>query len=173
MPNRGRYYRPSYGNQAGGYAIPPQGQNVAPLPSDAPEKQFTQDFYVYSVNIPSLTTGATNIQSIQIQADSDFEWIMATVSANESGETEPFTDAQIIPITVLITDAGSGRQLFSIPVPVATIAGTGKQPFILPVPRTFKSKSTITLAFTSISANTWQNFYFDLIGRKIFDVTPT
>lgn len=134
-------------------------------------KQYVEDYYVYSVNIPILLTLASNIQTITIQADSDFEWVMSTVSGNVNGQSEPSPDSIIIPITVLITDSGSGRQLMSAPVPVTTIAGTGKQPFINPIVRTFKAKSSVTLSFTSYSASTWNNVFFDLIGRKLFDVT--
>lgn len=147
-------------------------QNPALIPPGASgQQQFTEDFYTYAVTLAAITAGQTLNQTIQIQADSDFQWIMASTSANVASADEPWTDALIIPITVLMTDAGSGRLLMSIPVPVTGIAGTGKQPFILPIPRTFKSKSSITLSFTNYGGSTYDNFYFNMIGRKIFDVS--
>lgn len=161
------YYNPN-GQGTANYRGAGGHQNPRTMRGGANQPQFTQDFYIYSVSIAAILTNATSIQNIAIQADSDFEWIMTTFFGYESGATEPFTDAIQLPITVLITDAGSGRQLFSNPVPVSSLAGTGKQPFILPIPRRFKAKSTVTLAFTSFSTSTYDNIYFNMIGRKIF-----
>lgn len=159
-PNRGGNNYAGYGGQQNPMGV--GGAGAAP--------QFSQDYYVYGVTIAALAAGVTNTQNIQVQADSDFEWIMSTVSGNLHGSAEPWLDTSIIPVTLLVTDAGSGRQLEQLAVPITTVAGTGKQPFILPVSRRFKSKSSITLAFTSFSASQWDNIFFNMIGRKIFQL---
>ena len=94
---------------------------------------------------------------------------MSTVSANVDG-TEPQTDNIVIPVTVIITDQGSGRQLMSAGVPITAYAGNGKQPFILPIPRRFMAKSTVTLVFNNYGGDKYDNIFFNMIGRKIFSL---
>lgn len=133
--------------------------------------QQTEDFFIYGISIASIATNVTVNQQITIQADSNFEWVMSTVEGNLTGNTDDQNlDGITIPLTVNIVDGGSGRNLMSSPIPLSGIAGTGKQPFILPVPRMFSAKSTVTFSFYNFSANTWLNIYFNLIGRKIFDL---
>lgn len=132
--------------------------------------QFTEDFYTYETSLASLAAAATATSNFTIQADSDFDWIMTTVSANIDGVTEPAPDNIIIPITVIITDQGSGRQLMSAGVPLTSYAGNGKQPFILPIPRRFMAKSTVTLVFNNYGGSKYDNIFFSMIGRKIFNL---
>lgn len=144
-------------------------QNPQPIPGSG--GNMTQDFFVYVATIKSIAAAATNNQQLTVQADSDFEWQMTTVSGNIDGVTEPASDNIILPITVLVTDGGSGRLLQSAPTVIGSMAGSGKQPFILPVFRLFKAKSTINLAFVNFGGSQYDNIYFNLIGRKIFDVS--
>lgn len=158
-PNRG------YGGVGTGYG----GQQNPQLTRN---KNWTEDFYTYSTFIATLAAGATSNQTIQIQADSDFEWVMSTWFAYKDGQAEPFIDGMQVPVTVLITDGGSGRQLMSGAVPISTIAGNGKQPFINPIPRKFMAKSTVNLTFTNFDAGQYDNIYFNMIGRKLFYIGP-
>ena len=137
-------------------------------PAMSPGRKFTEDFFTYQFAIASLAAATTATASITIQADSDFDWIMTTSSANIDGGSTPWSDAIIIPITVIITDSGSGRQLMSAGIPIAGLAGTGKQPFILPIRRRFKALSSVTGVFTNYSASQYDNIFLNLIGRKIF-----
>ena len=157
MPNYGQGYGPGYGpgSQNHGYVAGSGGK-------------FTEDFFTYQFAIASLAAATTATASITIQADSDFDWIMTTSSANIDGGSTPWSDAIIIPITVIITDSGSGRQLMSAGIPIAGLAGTGKQPFILPIRRRFKALSSVTGVFTNYSASQYDNIFLNLIGRKIF-----
>lgn len=138
------------------------------MDQQTPAAQFYVDFYAYVVPVGSLASAASSVQNIQVQADSDFEWIETTVSANLNGGTTPWQDSIIIPVTVQIQDGGSGRQLLSNPVPISGLGGTGKQPFILPESRVFKSRTNIQLTFTNFGGATWDNIFFNMIGRKIF-----
>lgn len=165
---------PSYGYRGGnpnygGAALSAPGQNPRVIPGSG--GQQTEDFYTYQVKVGTLAAGATFPISFNIQADSNFEWVMSTASGNLDGNTDDQNlDSITIPVLVSITDGGSGRILNSQPVPMSGICGTGKQPFILPVPRMFLAKSTVNLAFTSYSANQWDNIYMNFIGRKIFNL---
>jgi hypothetical protein len=130
---------------------------------------FGQDFYIYTANFGNLTALANGVQNVQIQSDSDFEWIEATCYGNLHGATEPFTDSVLLPIDISLVDSGSSRQLFSAPIPITTFAGTGKQPFILPVSRLFKAYSNLQVSATNFDAsNQYDNIQLNFIGRKLF-----
>jgi len=132
--------------------------------------QWTDDYFVYGVSIATLAGGGTATTNFAVQADSDFEWMMTTCQGIENGSTEPFTDAAIVPVTVQITDSGSGRNLFLNPVPLTMIAGNGKQPYILPQPRIFQARATVSVVFASFSANIYNNINIAFHGRKIFSL---
>lgn len=151
-----------------GYGMVGPGYQPQAMPGGSDQPQIVEDFFVYSLSIPSLDAGATSNQNIAIQADSDFEWMMTTCAGMLTGTTEPWSDAIQIPITVLVTDGGSGRQLLNQAVPITGIAGTGRQPFIMPISRIFEAKSTVNFTFTSFSGATWIDIYFNLIGKKRF-----
>lgn len=132
---------------------------------------FGQDFYIYSAVFGTFAPNATAVQNIQIQSDSDFEWIMTTAYGNLNGQTPPFTDNVLLPINISLVDSGSSRQLFNAPIPLSAIAGNGKQPFLLPVSRIFKAYSNLQVTATSFdAANTYNNVSLEFIGRKLFTV---
>lgn len=162
----------SYGEEYGASYTSGYVQEGSQNPEIVPGSggKYTQDFFVYQFALASLAAAATATATLTIQADSDFDWLMTTASANLNGETTPWTDGIIIPVTVVITDAGSGRQLMSAGVPISGLAGNGKQPFILPIRRRFKALSTVNAVFTNYSAGEYDNIYFNLIGRKLFKV---
>lgn len=136
---------------------------------------YTDDYFNYNVGpgvngvAGNLAAAAVANQSFTIQADSNFEWIYSTWYAEKNGETTPGSDAILVPINIQITDGGSGRMLFSQPIPMSSIAGLGREPYFLPKKRIFMGKSTVTLFFQNFGADTWNNISFTLHGRKIFD----
>lgn len=154
----------------GGVQQFPQWQNSS-------GQRFTSDYFIYGIGpgtngaIGNLASAATSQQQITIQADSDFEWDYTTVYGQINGATaSPLPDNIDIPITVLITDGGSGRQLFNAPIPVTSLAGLGREPYILPQKRIFMGKSTVTFAFVNFGSATVNNFFLSLHGRKIFSL---
>ena len=133
-----------------------------------PAVQSVQDYFTYQVNFASLAAGASANGSFQVQADSDFKWLKATVMADLAGAAQTVS-TQVIPlVTIQITDTGSGRQLMSAPVPIFNMFGTGQIPFILPVPRIFKARANVAIAVANYSAATAYLFRLSFIGTKIF-----
>lgn len=130
-----------------------------------------RDFFIYEVNFGNIATAGVSTQTIQIQADSDFEWVMATCMGYEHSASEPISNASLIPVNVTIQDTGSGRQLFSLAVPIQMFAGDGRQPFILPTPHLFASRASVQCVATSFgTSNTYDNISLALIGNKVYDV---
>jgi hypothetical protein len=143
---------------------------------------WTCDYYDYFVAVPAAlgeltnngTAGSTAQANITIQADADFEWMWATYYASATNPpTYPYTDAQMVPITLQIKDGGSGRDLFSAPIWISQIGGVGRQPYVLPVKRKFMAKSTVNFFFANMdTVNDWFNVSYTLHGQKIFDLGP-
>lgn len=149
---------------------------------------WTTDYYDYFVGVSAangeIAASGNAMTNITIAKDSDFEWIYSTAYANATATpTYPYTEAQLIPITLQIKDGGAGRELFSNPIPLSQIAGTGREPYPMPpigldqfgnpMYRRFMSTSTVNFYFQSFDAvNNWYNVSFTMHGRKIFDLGP-
>lgn len=132
---------------------------------------FAADLFTYPVSFGSVASTKQSSPTIQIQADSYFEWFKSTWSGNKNGAAEPWPDNIDGAFTLQITDTGTGVQLFNQPMVISGIAGTGREPFILPQPRLFNPNSAVTFALTSFSGSTWDNLYFNMIGRKLFKLS--
>lgn len=153
-----------------------QRPQVRPLTSDRtdddPNTDYYDDLYFYSATAGNMVAGAVSNQVVNIQADSKFEWMRSTCYGNLHGATEPISDSSLLPISVFISDTGSGRQLMSIATPVGLLAGNGKLPFINAASRIFRPSSTIQITFTNFSTSQYDNVWFSFVGRKIFKGGP-
>lgn len=137
-----------------------------------PPQQWTADYYVYPIFFSSLAPGADAQGSIEIQADSDFEWLSSTYHAFNTAAPEQTADSTIVPpITVQIQDTGSGRNLFDLPAVVSTVFGIGALPYILPISRIFRARSSILFTVSSFAAGGGTTFglRLNLHGRKLFE----
>jgi hypothetical protein len=127
-----------------------------------------KDFFIYHIDFPSIASGASATDNIQIQADADFETQKLTYFSDIAGAVQTLS-TQVVPlVTVLITDAGSGRQLMNVPVSIPELFGDGRIPFILPTPRIFAARSNITFTLANFSAATTYRVRLSLIGTKLF-----
>jgi len=126
------------------------------------------DLFFYPINFGSMAAAAVSQGTVTIQADSHFEWMKTVCQGNKNAAAEPWPDNIILPITIFITDTGSGRQLMSAALPVNLIAGRGQLPFINPEDRIFKPSATIQVTATNFGASTYDNIWFAFAGRKIF-----
>jgi hypothetical protein len=135
----------------------------------APRVQFKEAFFAYAQSFASIAPGATQNQSIQVQADSAFRWTKLTAMANIANAAYDSASIPIPLCNLQITDSGTGRQLFSTPISLQAIAGSGQLPFILPVPYLFMPRSAINLALTNADAAVTYNIQLALLGSKIFD----
>jgi len=133
-----------------------------------PQEKIYDDFFAYSTGILALgaTVGATQLNNITIQADSDFVWEKLTYFADTGAALTEAT--RVIPlVTLMITDTGSGRQMFNQPVSLNAIAGPGGLPYILSRPKLFDANSTIQISLVNRLAQAY-NIEVLLSGRKRF-----
>ena len=127
-----------------------------------------KDFFIYGIDFPSIAAGATATDNIQIQADADFEVQKLTQTSDIAGATQTESTKVVPLITVLIVDAGSGRQIMNVAVAIPSLFGDGRIPFILPTPRIFAARSNITFTLVNFSAATTYRIRLSLIGTKLF-----
>lgn len=170
---RGRIIGPGDSTQASirrgppaGVVVPATQQQQAMVLPPAPQKR--RDFFVYPITFTGLAAGAADQGSIQIQADSDFELSKLTFFADIAAADQDESTRVLPLITVQITDSGTGRSMFSQPLPVPAIMGDGRIPFILPTPKIFSANASVQVAVQSFSAATDYNIRIALIGAKIF-----
>lgn len=140
----------------------------SPVEPGSPKSQYQEDYFVYGVGPLSVAAGSTAQGSIQIQADSLFQWERAAYYADIANAAFLDSTRPIPNVSVQIVDSGSGRQLFQTPQPVASVFGTGELPFLLPTPRWFKPNSQIQIQLTNFDAAVTYNIRLSFIGSKIF-----
>ena len=141
-------------------------QNIRRMPG--PQISVIEDFFGYTTGRVALTAaiGATGLANIAIQADSDFLWEKLTFSADAGAALTEAT--RVIPlVTLMITDSGSGRQMFNFPTTIGTICGTGGLPYILSKPKLFDANSLIQVTLVNLIASA-VNVEIMLSGRKRF-----
>ena len=126
------------------------------------------DFFVYETDFSALAAGTSQTSNFTIQQEADFWLSKITLTADIAAGAQ--TDStRVIPLaTILINDTGSGRNLMSSAVPLASIFGTGGLPFILPRQRIFVASSVVNITLTNYSAATDYNIRLSFIGEKAF-----
>jgi len=129
---------------------------------------INKDFYVYQSSVASIANGANATDTINIQADSDFILQKLTFVADVAAAAQTDSSRVLPLITVQLTDTGSGRQIFSDPVPIPAIFGRGELPFILPNPRLFRANTTIAISYSNYDAALTYQIFLQFVGMKIY-----
>ena len=128
-----------------------------------------RDYFVYAVTSASLAPAAVANLVLAISADSDFWWTGLTCFTANANASQNYSTRLLPLMTLQITDTGSGRQLFNVPVPVPAVAGDGAHVYRLIHPRFFARNATIQVQLTNFDAAvTYVNTYLAFIGFKIF-----
>lgn len=128
---------------------------------------------VYSMqNFGTLADGATGIDTVQIQADSDFliQQIIAAPRKGAAG-TGWYADYQTNAF-IQLTDTGSGMQLFDQPQLVPNVMGNlsgGMQPYVLPTPRLVRANSALQATLLNNTGGNL-NLQVSFLGQKRFNV---
>ena len=127
-----------------------------------------QTFFYSTPLIASLAAGANSIQQVNIQADGDFI-IMKTMYFCEYTGAGDVTDATrpMPPITVDVTDNGSGTRLTREPLFIGSFAGYGALPMIWNAPRLVRANSSIEVVFNNLGATAVENVQLTFAGVRI------
>lgn len=124
----------------------------------------TKDYFVYSTTVEPLAAGQAVTNQIQIQADSHF--MIIQINRDVRGANEDTIVANPA-FTIQLFDSGSGRNLFDQAQHVENVVGTGQLPGYSSFPKILKASSTLSVLFTSLSANN-QTVRLSFVGFKIF-----
>lgn len=127
-----------------------------------------KDFFIYGSNFLSIAAGATQTNTIAIQADSDFELLKLCFASDLAAGVQTDSTRTIPQCTLIILDTGSGRQLMNQGIDLTTFFGNGESPFILPVVKKFRANTALSLALTNYSSAQTYNVRLSLIGAKVF-----
>jgi hypothetical protein len=131
-------------------------------------KYVARDFFVYNTVHAAVAPAGTNTQSVQINADADFQVEKLAFFADIAAAGQ-MASTLIIPLcTILITDTGSGRQLMDQALPIASMFGTGQLPFVLKQPKIFQARTNISVQVVNFDAANTYNVRLSFIGSKLF-----
>jgi hypothetical protein len=131
------------------------------------QEYIGSDFFTYSATFNTVTNGTSQTSNIQIQADSDFEIqkLTAELIVSLGTDAAPLD----FPVTVLLTDTGTGRQLMNQAVPIQSLFGTGALPFILPNTKILAANAVLAVQVNNLStAVPYDRIQLSFIGRKLF-----
>lgn len=131
-------------------------------------RYVARDFFVYNTVHSAVTSGTSNTQTIQINADSDFQIEKLSFFADiaAAGQT---ASSRVIPlVTVLMVDTGSGRQFSDQAVPVNSLFGTGEIPFVLKQPKILMARTSMSVTIVNFDAANAYNIRLSFIGSKLF-----
>lgn len=153
-------------------AVPGGPMAVAPmlnpffglLPPELWNKE--KSFFIYGTDYNTIATAATVTNNIAVQADSDFLLAAAciAVQAFTAGATATGSFAG----TVIITDAGSGRNLMNQAIHVANVYGTAQLPAYWPFPYLVKRNSTLQTQLANLDTTNAYVIRIAYWGFKIF-----
>ncbi len=123
-------------------------------------------FDVFAYVFPAfgvLASGGNSVQQITIQADSDFECRRLVYAGTMS--SDPL-------VTLMLTDTGSGRNLFSSPAPLGSVCTPDSSSQIVPAdmvwPKIFARNATVVATLNNASAEPTTDAVLVMLGRKIY-----
>jgi hypothetical protein len=149
------------GGQVLPWPINPFWSNLDPKIWDLPK-----DYFSYGVTFDSIAAGATTTEEFQVQSDSHFMILAATLTA-----VDPATPGTVFdPADLLcrITDAGSGREVMNQQVHVRNLFGDGELPAYWPYPKIIKRSSTVVVELENLEAAQALRVFVDFLGFKLF-----
>lgn len=137
---------------------------------NAGKLRFKQKF-AYSTTFKPLTHSTNATNNIQIQADSEFVWISASIDIRSSDDFTTFTQPNAAPMTVLITDGASGNLIMNEDQAVGNFFGNVGAPNVsLGVPFIFRRSGVISVKLTNQHTATDFNVRVAFQGFKVYDI---
>lgn len=127
-----------------------------------------QSFFYSTPLIASLAGGANSIQQVNIQADGDFVIMKTVYFGNYNGVANVTNDNRPLPpVTVDVTDNGSGTRLTREPVFLSSFAGFGALPMIWNMPRLVQANSSIEVVFNNLGVTAVENLQLTFVGVRV------
>lgn len=143
--------------------------------ADPSREVLLVESYAYSVDALGVNITSAAAQSFNLVMNSDSDFVATGFTGGAliaAGPTTPngtrcveFTPA----LLVQVTDQSSGKTYFNRPTPLGLLAGAAGFPFLLASPRIIRPRTTLSIsAQGAVAGATYNNFYFTILGAKIF-----
>lgn len=104
-----------------------------------------KDFFTYNLRFNTIVAGGTQVQTANVQNDSDFVWVRGAITVTNAAFTT-FTAASSVPMLATLTDSAAGVNLQDSATHISNLFGTAQLPFDLPFPKIFRKGGQISLS---------------------------
>lgn len=133
-------------------------------------RRRVKDFFTYSVDFLPLAAATAATRVVGIQADSYFMIAAANRAVTDPAAEQTFFggNGQGAPLTVEITDTGSGRVLMDAPVHIDNLMGSGQRPGVWEYPKLISRAGALQTRVTNLDAAQAFNVRISYVGFKIF-----
>lgn len=133
-------------------------------------KAFTLDYFAFVINFLPLAASNTDTQQFITQADSGFAICKTSfsIASNVNVFVANISDTpRYAPVTVTLSDSGSGRDLSNLAVNIGSLFGPDSFPFPWPIAKILDPNSTFTARLQNLVATAF-NIRLTFHGYKIF-----
>ena len=139
--------------------------SVALLPSafqGRPRQSFT-----YGADFLTIPASSSVSQDVTINDDADF--VIVFQSAILTSDSAQSTFVANLPLTVLLTDSGSGRNDMNKPQHINNMFGVSPDfPFVLAQPRILLRSSTYTVTLANLTSTATYTARLSFVGYKMY-----
>lgn len=122
------------------------------------------DFFTYGTDFEPLALSATTTRAIQINSDSAFFVLSATLTETDTGNTVFLPNR---PLLCQLSTGGASLNLFNTPIHVDNIFGSGEEPKYWDVPKILLPNTTFNVQLQNLEA-TARNVRVAFSGFKMF-----
>lgn len=130
-------------------------------------RQLALDYFVYGTDFAPLSASATTTRAIQINSDSAFMILSATMVETDTGNTTFLANR---PLLVTLTTGGAALSLSNTPIHADNWFGTAEQPKYWDVPKILLPNTTFNVQLQNLEA-TDRNIRVAFHGFKLFRFT--
>lgn len=136
-------------------------------PREAIAANLAIDFFTYGTDFTPLALSATTTRSIQINSDSAFMILSATLVETATDDTTFLANR---PLLVTLTTGGAGLSLSNTPIHADNWFGTAQEPKYWDVPKVLLPNTTFNVTLQNLEA-TARNVRVAFHGFKLFQFT--
>ncbi|MGE0347376.1 MAG: hypothetical protein AB7N73_15010 [Gemmatimonadales bacterium] len=128
-----------------------------------------RDFFTFNLDFLNIAAaGGSDVQAFTVPSDSDF--LIVALAGEEVDPADEGVAIPTSPLTLTVTDSGSGRQLQNRATAYANLVGTGQLPAYLPYPKFIDRSSEVSAVINNNDPTQAARVRLSFIGFKIFNI---
>jgi hypothetical protein len=132
-----------------------------------PGRELAMDYFAYGTDFEPLAASATTTRSIQINSDSAFMVLSATMVETDTANTTFLANR---PLLVSLSTGGAALNLSNTPIHADNWFGTAEEPKYWDVPKVLLPNTTFNVQLQNLEA-TARNVRVAFHGFKLFKFT--